>query len=283
MRNKQNLYYMAAIAAILLMLVGSKAAMVWMRGSAAAGAGSFWNRLAGMKSLKEAPYFEELETLKVQNFLLESELYRLKEVYEAVSQRTYDWQVDSIPARIIYRSPASWDSFAWINIGSDQEPLVKNSVVTSGTAVVGVIEQVNRRQSSIRLITDSRLTPSVRVKRQVGEETFYLAKGFLKGSSKVQWRRRAKHLQGFGFNYDFDDEYGSSRDLRSADPAIIQVDDILVTTGMDGVFPPDLEVAKVTKIHMLKEGDFSYEIEAEPVVGNLDELSLVHVLPPVQD
>lgn len=40
-------------------------------------------------------------------------------------------------------------------------------------------------------------------------------------------------------------------------------------------------VAEVTKVHPLKEGDYFYELEALPVAGNFDDLSLVFVIPPV--
>jgi cell shape-determining protein MreC len=98
-------------------------------------------------------------------------------------------------------------------------------------------------------------------------------------------------LKGTGFNYDFSDEEGSSRDLRSGqsharpdDPPIpiLKVNDVLATTGMDGIFPPGFEVAVVKKIGLLKEGDYFYELEASPIAGPLDELSLVFVLPPVK-
>lgn len=72
-------------------------------------------------------------------------------------------------------------------------------------------------------------------------------------------------------------------DAQSSAPAIpiICESDILVTTGMDGVFPPGLRVAEVTRIFPLREGAYTYEIEAVPVVGNLDTLQTVFIIPPV--
>ena len=55
--------------------------------------------------------------------------------------------------------------------------------------------------------------------------------------------------------------------------------DILVTTGMDGVFPADLKIAKVTKIESLKEGDYYYTLEAKPLSKQLEDLSAVIILP----
>ena len=123
------------------------------------------------------------------------------------------------------------------------------------------------------------------------EKTHVLAKGELSGSSKPLWRTQRHQLKGTGFNYDFADGEGAARDLRtgnlsSLDPVessvpIVKAGDLLVTTGMDGVFPAGLMVAEVTKVHPLKEGDYFYELEALPIAGNFDDLSLVFVIPPV--
>jgi rod shape-determining protein MreC len=52
---------------------------------------------------------------------------------------------------------------------------------------------------------------------------------------------------------------------------------------LDGVFPPGLDVATITKIHPLKEGDYYYELEAKPTAGNMYNLSYVFVIPPVSE
>ncbi len=128
------------------------------------------------------------------------------------------------------------------------------------------------------------------LKEGQGEEaTWHLAKGELHGGSQPLWRSLGNHLKGVGFNYDFDDEEGAARDLRSGllnqssrdgiSVPILQVHDLLVTTGMDGVFPAGLYVAEVTKIETLREGDYYYELEAKPTAGNLHELSTVFVIP----
>ena len=122
------------------------------------------------------------------------------------------------------------------------------------------------------------------------KKTRYLAKGELRGSRHPTRRGYHQLLKGTGFNYDFADEEGAARDLRtgkllhnplSAPLPLIRVNDLLVTTGMDGIFPSGLKVAFVTKIDLLKEGDYFYEIEAKPTAGNLHDLSLVFVIPPV--
>lgn len=272
---------------------------------------------------------EEVEKLKLQNELLIREVQTLKEMMHYRTAKL----PSAIPARVIFRSPSSWNSSLWINIGkSDHPSMIKNSPVVVGSSIVGVIDYVGNHQSRVRLITDSGLTPSVRASRgqiqsrmalenltrvihylqartdipnyqQViqellnfkknmnkNEQTWTLAKGEIHGSSKPLWRASGTTLKGIGFNYDFADEEGPARDLRTGEPInqnqvptmpLLKVNDLLITTGMDGVFPPGLRVAEITKVDLLREGDYYYSLEAKPTAGNLDDLSLVFVIPPL--
>ncbi len=123
------------------------------------------------------------------------------------------------------------------------------------------------------------------------DATSYLAKGELMGSSLPLWRTRGQLLKGVGFNYDFPDDEGPARDLRTGEVisnpkskkhfSLLKEGDLLVTSGLDGVFPAGLEVAFVCKVHRLKEGASSYEIEAQAISENFNELNSVFVLPPL--
>ncbi|MES2122520.1 MAG: rod shape-determining protein MreC [Chlamydiota bacterium] len=260
---------------------------------------------------------------------------RSKELAQAI-----DLQASALPARVIFRDPASWSSVLWINIGERDNAAVgkkvvaKHSPVIYGTSIIGVVEYVGQAQSRVRLITDARLNPSVRVVRGGEQNRFlmehleslifalekredlfssegeahslalqlsrlrgaiaqqsgdlYLAKGELHGSSHPLWRSRSQVLKGVGFNCDFADEEGPARDLRTGEPyhlygkeplALITQGDLLVTTGFDGVFPAGFRIAQVSSVQTLKEGASSYEIEAIPTAGNLNELIHISVLP----
>lgn len=241
------------------------------------------------------PKEEEIQRLRLQNQLLAAENHKIRELLQA-DWGGFDAQDDVAAAQVIFRAPMTWNHCLWINAGTDENRklgktiIAKNSPVLYGRSLVGVIDYVGARQSRVHLITDARLTPSVRAMRFIGKQAHLLAKGELHGSSKPIGRKESLLLKGIGFNYDFADEEGPARDLRSGssrDPAhpskpapIIQVNDLLVTTGLDGVFPKGLEVAVVTKVSPLKEGDYSYEIEARPTAGTLDSLSYVFIIPP---
>lgn len=135
----------------------------------------------------------------------------------------------------------------------------------------------------------SELLTQLKGSLQPTKKSYHLAKGELQGSTQPTGRSHKPLLKGTGFNYDFSDDKGEARDLRTGKPvsgseeelSLLKVNDILVTTGMDGVFPEGLKVATVTKIELLKEGDFYYELEAKPIVNNFQELDLVFVIAPI--
>lgn len=236
----------------------------------------------------------EKERLNVENHLLRMELKNLQNQFAAFPKEEAQ---SVIAAQVIYRSPASWDSALWVNVGSESNlklnkpAIAVNSPVLVGKSVVGVIDYVGKNQSRVRLITDSKLTPAVRVIRKVQGKVLLLAKGELHGESLPLWRRSSYVLKGIGFNNDLADGIGEARDLRTGIPIgkenssaavpLIKEGDLLITTGMDGVFPAGLQVARVAKVYPLKEGDYYYEIDAKPTAGNLDEISLLFILPPV--
>jgi len=251
-------------------------------------------------------------------------------------------QLQAIPAKVIYREPTFWSSTIWVNVGEknniamQKEIIGKNSAVTIGNILVGVVEEVGFSRSKIRLITDAKLAPSVRAIRgseqnqilsdqiesllqilQTREELFsskeeksylysklhglkakttapfndlYLAKGEIYGGSFPLWRSRGELLKGVGFNYDFADEEGPSRDLRtgkilidkySPEVPLLQEGDLLITTGLDGIFLPGLQVAVATKIEQLQEGSSHYCLTAKSLIPNFEALHTVFILPPI--
>lgn len=236
--------------------------------------------------------YDEAQRLSLENLQLSNELDYLRQV---VAQYQDSHQSDninrSLPAQVIFRSPNSWSNSLWINVGAahnakDSDPILTiNSPVVIGQSLVGVVDYVGWRQSRVQLITDSRLHPSVRVLR----DQDFLAKGEIHGSSAPLWRCAGQTLKGIGFNYDYPDAYSASRDLRTGQEAgdsgrygtlsLVKEGDLLVSTGMDGIFPPGLQVAKVTKVHPLHEGSYSFSLEAEPSAGNLLDLSTVFIIP----
>jgi hypothetical protein len=118
----------------------------------------------------------------------------------------------------------------------------------------------------------------------------WLAKGELFGCSEPLWRSHGALLKGRGFNCHYADNEGPARDLATGSPfglsissicPLVKTGDLLVTSGLDGVFPPGLPVGFVSAVSALKEGACFYELEARPIAGGLHDLSRVFVLPPL--
>lgn len=353
MQKKILISYAIILGVLLLMLSLSRPATEKLRGKFASFFSPLWEKMTSVKnriSNREMPTVEtytglqitveeEIERLKLENRLLSNELLFLEQL--AQIKHTFPLTTDVLPARVIFRSMDTWNSSLWINVGEENNaglvsPIIaKNSPVLVGDSIVGVVDFVGPRQSRVMLITDPRLTPSVRAARGGAQEaltadhiefllhslqgknkfsiseddkknlvdllaklkktlapekkSWLLAKGELRGNAKLEGRTHSQILKGTGFNYDFTDEAGEAKDLRtgklitdpkSASMSLLKVNDLLVTTGMDGVFPPHLKVATITKIALLKEGDYYYELEAKPTAGDLNSLSLVFVIPP---
>lgn len=279
---------------------------------------------------------DELSRLQLENRSLKTQLdlaYEWLLFHRNVGLQAKDLrallekQLAFLPASVIYRDPSSWSSSLWVSAGEElnraigKKGIAKNSPVVADGALVGVVEYVGEKQSRIRLITDSGLSPSVRVHRgsqqnrelsrhldsllkliekredlfasfsekekllaQLDElmtacgdrwEDGYLAKGEVHGSSTPFWRSRSPMLRGIGFH--FDDPDGSSAD---ANVPTLKEGDLLVTSGLDGVFPPDLPVGVVFRIDPQQSGSFAYEMDVRPIASNLNDLQTVFILPP---
>lgn len=327
MKKIQIIPYLKIFAVLLLLISVPQNTTERLKGYAIAFLSPLWeleNSLKNFEGEEIAKAENEFNKLKLENQILSNELNKLKallsneafliaqrekfsdeklekKLQQLSSIRLNDLQnlvidqLQSLPAQIIFRSPSLWNSTLWINVGKssnrpDKTIVAKNSPVVVGTSLLGVIDFVGDKQSRVRLITDPGLTPSVRAIRNIDGQVRYLAKGELHGCLQAENRHQPPRLKGTGFNYDYPDNNGPARDLRTGAPngttteikpiPIIEPNDLLITTGMDGVFPPGMLVAKVTHLTPLKEGDYFYEIEAIADLENLDEISMVYVLPP---
>jgi len=272
---------------------------------------------------KESP--QQADILKLHGWFNRQERERTEVL--ASQNSSYPFLV----GKVIFRSVHSWSSSIWIDIGSNDnlglaQPIVcKNSPVINGDSVIGVIDYVGKTSSLVRLITDSALTPAVRVARGGTEQarilhlleelqynisifnldpeeencmreqlanlqnrlsketvTQFLAKGELQGHGEPLYRAPGRLLKGVGFNYDWQDCHGPMRQLRpqNGESPILQTQDLLVTSGLDGVFPEGLPIARVHSIAPLKEGAIAYEILAEPTAYDLFDLQYVSVIAP---
>ncbi|MBA2729119.1 MAG: rod shape-determining protein MreC [Parachlamydiaceae bacterium] len=373
MKRKKFLPLLIIFVTLVLILNIPKISSEKMRDMAVQLSAPFWKKIDKAKSVVSGRNKDELDPisraefqhLKLENQLLKKEIEKAYQLIDEVTPinnllegapngqaiaryrknlKSLQYsKLEAVPAEVIYRAPTTWNSSLWINRGRElnielgHEIIAKNSPVLAGSALIGVVDYVGKKQSRVRLITDSGLSLAVRAtrgdpqhqrfskclddlmnylsnvenstinesqKKQLlqqfkalkkvllqGQECHMLAKGELHGSSLPLWRSNGELIKGVGFNYDFTDDEGPARDLRngipygSKDPGkgipLLKERDILITTGMDGVFPPGLQVAEVVSVGDLEEGDYAYELVASPIAGNLNEVSLLFVMPPI--
>ena len=347
---KKNIHIILLVAFVLLVISFPKKGAESLRKFAISSMAPSWGLLhkcTSTEKVKGDPLEVENQMLKqnikrMQSWLLQDE-YLQKGIEELLVKQTskdpfferrnhylselLSKELNALPAKVVFREPANWSSVFWVNVGEKnnremgQSIVAKNSPVVIGKTIVGVVETVLENRSSVRLITDRSLTPSVRVVRggiqdrvlydqietliktlsyrddvngsedlarillcfrdqlDVEKKELYLAKGEIHGTSKPIWRMLGQTLKGVGFHYDHADEEGPSRNLIGNIDPLISIGDVLVTTGMDGIFPPDFQVGIVTKVFPLKEGACSYSLEADALAPDLNTLVEVFILP----
>jgi rod shape-determining protein MreC len=119
-------------------------------------------------------------------------------------------------------------------------------------------------------------------------QNLFLAKGELFGSSQPLWRSGNKVLFGRGFNTSFEDNLSLARELVTGKASnkgeslpIINPDDLLVTTGLDGIFPEGLFTARVLTVEPLQEGAYFYNLKAAPIATDLDQIDYVEIIEPL--
>lgn len=258
--------------------------------------------------------------LREENVLLKKQLKEVMEkntvLYNFHSFSPYfsrDYKERVFSAEVVYRDPSVWSSFLWINLGKVHCPtLQKNSPVISGCFLVGVIDYVGQHQSRVRLVTDVRLNPSVRVMNSKSKGTLVNAAGhFLLGHLRDSFQDETNvqlvsllenfclssldardndeesyfHgiLKGTGtplWNKHFSCLKGHGLFKNGCEKKmILKQGDILETTGFDGIFPPGLPVAEVFEVMPSKEGDYAIELSALPLIKDFDLLKEVIVLP----
>lgn len=253
---------------------------------------------------------QELKRLESENYLLKQQLLKYKVEKEVVSANVIyrdsaSWSscfwIDVGANSVLKNSPVIYGKSvigvvdfvgkkqARVRLITDSALHPSVRVLRGGAQNELLIEKIESLQQTIALRADLEIERGPLLKKlselkntlSNKSEQWYLAKGILQGSGAPLFRSRNQTLRGIGFNYDFDDEKGMAKSLTDIKVPLIKLGDLLVTTGMDGVFPPDLKVAEVTKIYPLEEGACTYEIEAKPTCGHLDEIKKVFILPPV--
>ena len=200
---------------------------------------------------------KENEQLKERLAQVETELHsartaateneRLKALLDLKDQTN----IKNVPARVIARDPSVWFNTITINRGSSSGVEVNMPVVTAG-GIVGRIITVGPWSSQVMLITDEKAGAGA-VVGQLGQSG---ALGSVRGRSDL----------GVGL---IEMRYVSGLEK-------VEINDYVMTTGQDGIYPPGLNVGRVVEV---KNGTATqaHQILIQPG-AQLDHLEEVAVL-----
>jgi rod shape-determining protein MreC len=197
------------------------------------------------EQLKERLAQAETELHTARQATVENE--RLKELLNLKEQT----DIKSVPARVIARDPSIWFNTITINRGSSSGVEVNMPVVTPG-GIVGRVITVSPWASQVMLITDEKAGAGA-VVGQLGQSG---ALGSVRGRADL----------GVAL---IEMRYVSGLEK-------VEVNDYVMTTGQDGIYPPGLNVGRVVEV---KPGTTTqaHQILIQPG-AQLDRLEEVAVL-----
>lgn len=182
----------------------------------------------------------------------ETENERLKALLNLSDQS----EIKSVPARVIARDPSVWFNTITINRGSTSGISVNMPVVTGG-GIVGRVITVSPFASQVMLITDEKAGAGA-VVGQLGQSG---ALGSVRGRSDL----------GVGI---IEMRYVSGLET-------VELNDSVMTTGQDGIYPPGLNVGKVVDV---KKGTATqaHQILIQPgaQLDHLEEVAVLLYQPP---
>ena len=200
---------------------------------------------------------KENEQLKERLSQVETELHMARQAavendrLKALLNLNEQTNIESVPARVIARDPSVWFNTITINRGSSSGVQVNMPVVTAG-GIVGRVITVGPWSSQVMLITDEKAGAGA-VVGQLGQSG---ALGSVRGRADL----------GVAL---IEMRYVSGLEK-------VEVNDYVMTTGQDGIYPPGLNVGRVVDV---KPGTTTqaHQILIQPG-AQLDRLEEVAVL-----
>ena len=200
---------------------------------------------------------QENEQLKERLAQVETELHLTREAaaenerLKALLNLNEQTNIKSVPARVIARDPSVWFNTITINCGTSAGIEANMPVVTAG-GIVGRVITVGPWASQVMLITDEKAGAGA-VVGQLGQSG---ALGSVRGRADL----------GVGL---IEMRYVSGLEK-------VEVNDYVMTTGQDGIYPPGLNVGRVVEV---KNGTATqaHQILIQPA-ARLDHLEEVAVL-----
>jgi len=175
---------------------------------------------------------------------LESELARLKEVLQIKAKLPHQAKI----ARIIAHDPSTWNKSFVIDLGSD-DGVEQDSPVISEQGIVGRVLEVMPKHSRVLLLTDKESSIS-------GIDQRSRVSGVIQGTGRNELR--------YGY-------VSAGEDVQS--------DDLIVSSGLGGIYPEGYAIGTVVKKTQSENG-LNEDIQVVPSV-DFGALDYVFVLSPV--
>jgi rod shape-determining protein MreC len=175
---------------------------------------------------------EEVDQLRLENAVMNELLTENERLRDALNFRRLN-PLSSVMAQVIGKEMSPTSSTITISKGSDNG-IEKDMAVITPTGVVGRVQTVLPALSKVLLLTDPGSTLAVRVQRNREE-------GLLEGKLV---NCALKYVSYY---------------------ADIQRGDLLVTSGLDGIYPKGLAVATVVRVTKREASSFQ-TVVAEPIV-----------------
>lgn len=229
---------------VLTLLLPVQSAMVQVSNAV----GDVWSRLAEIGALRRenARLRARLEALERDVAALREDAARARRLERLLGFREQGAR-RALAARITARDPSRWFSTVVVDRGS-RDGVRRNAPVVTPEGAVGRVIEVTPLAARVLLIADSRSAVGV----------------------VIQPSRDAAVVEGRG---------GRLLHLRYLSrTARVDPGDLVVTSGLGGVFPRGLVVGKIMRI-VREEGELLQEAEVEPAAA-LDRLEDVLILLP---
>ncbi len=173
---------------------------------------------------------EEYGLLKAQVQGLQKdneELQKIVDEYPSLNDSGY------LKATIVSRDPSQWNELITINRGKNDGVEVDMAVITSA-GLIGKVKSVSANTSTVQLLSSE--NPSNRISAYIQKDE--------------NTKDKNKKTSVFGLIEDYDKE---SKNLimtweEVPDGLEVKKGQIVTTSGLGGVFPPDLAIGKVVKV-----------------------------------
>lgn len=160
-----------------------------------------------------------------------------------------------VGASIVNRNPSAWYQTLTLNRGS-KDGIAVNDPVIANLGLVGKIVTVTPTTSEVLLILDGEGQVSALVRGSTGEGTFGIVQGTYKRSSRLTAEGNLQML------FRRDDN--------------VNVGDLILTSGLGGVYPKDIPIGKVKQVQLDPTGLLKTAF-IEPLV-NFDSLEEVYIV-----